>query len=244
MIQRLCSALGWLIGIYFCPDNYVLPILRLGRYHRVRGPGFVWIIPLVEQVLAPVKTSLHVGDFIFQEVLSRDNIPFRVHMTVLFTFDPASAIKSAAAQLVRGGDQLLQVIVRDFANRRLRRLAATFEAEELSSEVVINNIEEGLVHYLKHEMSILGLAPIQAKYGGIMIKEVVAPDNFKRTMLDVKHDEAILGVLRNYPVPELVQLLNQVIFANSLKEGAGQLNLLLGTPEALPMLPFIGQNGK
>jgi hypothetical protein len=242
MMSKLLTLLGKIFGIYFAPDNYVIPVVRLGRYHRVKGPGFCWIMPLLERALPPVKTSLHVGNFVFEEVLSRDNIPFKVQITVLFTFDPASAHQAAAAQLVRGGDGLLQVIVRDFTNRRIRRLIATFEAEEISREEVISRVEEGMVQYLKHEMSNLGLEPLKAKHGGMMIKEIIAPDNFKRTMLDVKHDGAILEVLRSYPVPELVQLLNQVIFANSLKDRSGELALIMGSPETMQMLPLLGQS--
>jgi hypothetical protein len=137
----------------------------------------------------------------------------------------------------------LEVIVRDFTNRRLRRLVAAASAEALSDRNVLANIEEVLVDSLKEEMSILGLKPIAARHGGVMIKEVVAPENFKRTMLDVKHDEAILEMLRSYPVPELVQLLNQLILANSLKDRAGATALMMGSPETMHILPLIGQNG-
>lgn len=238
----LIQTIGKLFGIHFAPDNHVIPVLRWGRYHRVKGPGLFWIMPLFEKALPAVKTSIHVGDFFFEEVLSKDNIPFQIQVTVLFIFAPNEAIKEAAAQLVRAGDALLQTIVREFTNRRLRRMVATFNAEELSGDEVVAKIEKGLVHYLKYEMSRLGLKPLKAHNGGVMIKEVIAPEKFKRTMLDVKHDEAILEVLRGYPVPELVQLLNQVIFANSLKDHSGQLALMMGAPEIMPMLSLLGQH--
>lgn len=241
-MKNLPAALGKLIGIHFAPDNHVIPILHLGRYHRVRGPGYFWIIPLLQQTLPPVKTSLYVGKFVFEEVLSQENIPFKIKMTVLFSFNPALALKNAAAQLVRGGEGLLQTIVSDFTDRRLRRLVATFRAEELSADTVIAKIEAGLVHYLNYEMSSLGLKLLKTKDGGAMIKEVVAPLDFKRTMLDVKHDESILEILLSYPAPELVQLLNQLIFVNSLKGRSGELTLMMGLPENKPALPFLEQN--
>jgi hypothetical protein len=243
MIKQLLQFLGRLVGLYFTPDNHVTPVLRLGRYRRVLQPGFSRIIPLLERTLPPVKTSLYVGNFSFEEVLSRDNIPFKIYTTVLFTFNPDSAIKDAAAQLVRGGSGLLEVIVRDFTNRRLRRLISASDAEALSNDEVIARIEEDLVHDLEEEMSILGLKPIAARHGGVMIKEIIAPENFKRTMLDVKHDEAILEVLRSYPVPELVQLLNQLILANSLKDRSGATALMMGSSDTMHILPLLGQNG-
>jgi hypothetical protein len=91
-------------------------------------------------------------------------------------------------------------------------------------------------------MKPLGLKPLAAKNGGVMIKEVVAPEKFKRTMLNVKQVEATLELLRNYPVPELVQLLNQLIFVNSLEDHAGHLALMMGSPEGMQMFPLLGQN--
>ena len=75
-MKRLCSFLGRLVGIHFAPDNHVVPVLRLEQYDCVKGPGFFWIMPLLERTLPAVKTSLYVGNFYFEEVLSKDNIPF------------------------------------------------------------------------------------------------------------------------------------------------------------------------
>lgn len=238
-MKMLLPLLG-LIGLRFCPDNHIVPVFRWGRYGRVGQPGFFWINPILEETLSPVKTSLHVGDFNFSEVTSKDNIPFKVQLTVLFTFEPTAALKSAAAQLVRGGDRLLQIIVRDYTSQGLRRLVSRFEAEKLCAEATMKAIELELTDFLTGEMQILGLAPL-AK-GGILIKDTIPPEKFKQTMLDVRHNEAILEVLRSYPVPELVQLLNQVIFANSLKDHSGQSAVIIGSAEGTPLLSFLGQN--
>lgn len=244
-MKRLIQNIGKLVGIHHTPDNHATPIFRLGRYHQVRGPGFFWTIPLIESTLPPVKTGLHVGNFYFTEVLSQDNIPFTIQMTVLFTFQPDKALKTAAAQLVQGGENVLSVIVKDYANQGVRRLAAKYRAEQLGNSDTLSSIERNLTSYLTTTMRVLGIAPL--KNDGVLLKEIVAPERFRHTMLDVKHDEALLEVLRSYPVPELIQLLNQVIFANSLKDRSGQLALLMGTSDAGQMLPLLGhtyqQNG-
>ncbi len=235
----LIQALGKLVGIYFTPDNHTTPILRLGRYHRVKGPGLLWIIPFFEKVLPPVKTSIHVGTFFFEEVQSQDNIPFTIQITVLFTFQPDRARKAAAAQLVKGGDALFNTIVKDYTNQGLRRLVAKYEAETLSNQQTMTIIEYNLVHYLTATMRVLGLAPL--KNDGILIKEVIGPKAFKETMLNVKHNEALREVLRNCPTPEFVQLFNQLSFINSLQNRTGQIALMMGSPESAHMLPMLGQ---
>ena len=236
-MRRFISFLGRLVGVHFSPDNHVTPVLRLGRYHRVRGPGFFWIIPLLERTLPPVKTSLYVGNFFFEEVLSRDNIPFSIQMTVLFTFNPASANKNAAAVLVRGGERLLHIIVRDYTNQGLRRLTTRFMAEGLNYDTTMSGIEQDLARFLRATLVDLGLAPL--KTGGVLIKETVAPDKFKRAMFDVRHDEAILEVLRAYPLPALLQGLNQVLLANSLKDLTGDVTLIMGSPEGMNPFPVL-----
>jgi hypothetical protein len=244
-MKRLIQGIGKLVGIHHTPDNHVTPIFRWGRYHRVRGPGFFGVIPLIERTLPSVKTSIHVGNFYFTEILSQDNIPFTIQMTVLFTFNPDKALKTAAAQLVQGGDNLLRIIVQDYTNQGVRRLAAKYQAEKLGNAEALSTIERNLTGYLTTTMRVLGLAPL--KRDGVLLKEIVAPEKFRHTMLDVRHDEALLEVLRSYPVPELVQLLNQMIFASSLKDRSGQLALLLGASDTGQMLPLLGhayqQNG-
>jgi hypothetical protein len=74
-----------------------------------------------------------------------------------------------------------------------------------------------------------------------MLKEIFLPDSYKRIMLDVKHNEAILEILRSYPAPELVQLLIQLLLANGVKDG--QQVVMVNSPETAAMLPFWG-NGK
>lgn len=223
-MKWLMRILGSLVGIHFAPDNHVVPVLRLGRYHRVKGPGFFWINPLIERALPPVKTSIHVGNFVFEEVLSKDNIPFSIKMTVLFTFDPAAAVKSAAAVLVRAGDDLLQIIVKDYTNQGLRRLVAKFDAEELCGQIAMSTIERNLARFLAAEMRALGLAPL--KRGGVLIKETIAPEKFKRGLLNAKRLEAILQALTRYPVGDLIQQAIQAGFVTGLEDLESNLTLL------------------
>ncbi|MCB0166097.1 MAG: SPFH domain-containing protein [Anaerolineae bacterium] len=233
----------WFIGLFgfiFTPDNHVTPVMRLGRYHRIKPPGLSWIVPIIERPLKIVKTGIYVGDFYFTEMLSCDNIPFTIQMTVLFTFRPDAALKNAAAQLVNADENLLKIIVRDYTNQGLRRLVVRYGSEALSNDVTMMLMEKNLAAYLTATLRPLGLAPL--KHNGILLKELIAPPQFKHTMYDVKHDESILEVLRSYPVPELVRLLNEVILANSLKQKPDQMALMLGGVDAIHSLPLMASH--
>ena len=223
-MKRLISALGRMIGIHFTPDNHVTPVLRMERFNRVKGPGFFWIIPIFERALPSVNTGLRVANFAFDEVLSRDNIAFNFHITVLFSFEPMLPLKEVTAQLVRASEDMLRSIVQDYTSQGLRRLASGFDAEELCGEKVVPTIEQDLTHCLRTELCALGLVPL--KNGGVLIKEIIGPATFKRTMLNVKRHQATLQVLGSF---REVNLMDRVILAEflcGLADREGNLTLL------------------
>jgi regulator of protease activity HflC (stomatin/prohibitin superfamily) len=188
MIRYLIQILMWPFGLRFAPDNHVVPILRLGRFHRVQGPGFFWVIPFLEHTLAPIDTGARVMELVFNDVTSRDNIPFRFHLTVIFTFKPSFATKEEAAQLIRLSNKKLEMrleaLVRDYTSDGLRRLAAKFCADEMSKDSTRFTIQWNLSHYLNYSLDTIGL--ILAKKGGVLIQEIVADKKFKEAMVNLQ----------------------------------------------------------
>ncbi len=248
-MKALLKFLGRLLGLHFAPDNHIIPVLRMGLYHRAGGPSFTWLIPLLEQALPPVKTSIHVGNFFFDEVMSKDNIPFEIQMTVLFTFDPDSALKNAAAVLVKGGEGLFQIIVKDYTNQGLRRLVARFDAEKLCGEVAMSDIEKNLTRFLTAELGVLGLAPLRS--GGVLIKETIAPEKFKHGVLNAGRFGAMLQTLTSYhALGNLIEQAIQAGFVTGLEDLDGNLTFLPNMGLHLPYAldadthgPSINKNG-
>lgn len=67
-------------------------VFQLGRFWRVKGPGLVIVIPLLQQM---VRTQLRtiVMDVPKQDVISRDNVSVRVNAVLYFrVVDPEKAI--------------------------------------------------------------------------------------------------------------------------------------------------------
>jgi hypothetical protein len=160
----------------------------------------------------------------FEDVLSQDNIPFTMQMTVLFKFEPRLAPQMVAAQLVRAPASLLKVIVKDYADEGLRRIASTFRAEEMSGAVARRVIEQDLTRYLKAQLRILGLVPIDP--GGLLIKEVVAPDKFSRSMVNVNGLGATMRELGRYRDITLMELGTLAAFLNALVDREGDLTFM------------------
>jgi len=67
-------------------------VFMLGRFWRVKGPGLIIIIPVLQQMVR-VDLRTVVMDVPSQDVISRDNVSVRVNAVVYFrVVDPESAI--------------------------------------------------------------------------------------------------------------------------------------------------------
>jgi regulator of protease activity HflC (stomatin/prohibitin superfamily) len=87
---------NWLWGIPFYFVAFVLlfafkvahqweraVVLRLGRFRHVAGPGYFWLIPLVDRVAAWIDHRVMVTPFGAEKTLTRDTVPVNVD-AVLF----------------------------------------------------------------------------------------------------------------------------------------------------------------
>ncbi len=67
-------------------------VFTLGRFSGVKGPGLVFVIPLL-QTMQIVDIRIQVLDVPDQEVITKDNIPVRINAVVYFRIvDPAKAV--------------------------------------------------------------------------------------------------------------------------------------------------------
>lgn len=67
-------------------------IFMLGRFYKVKGPGFIIVIPLIQQMVR-VDLRTIVMDVPTQDVISRDNVSVKVNAVVYFrVIDPDKAI--------------------------------------------------------------------------------------------------------------------------------------------------------
>lgn len=67
-------------------------VFTLGRFSGVKGPGLVFVIPLL-QTMQIVDIRIQVLDVPDQEVITKDNIPVKINAVVYFRIvDPAKAV--------------------------------------------------------------------------------------------------------------------------------------------------------
>ena len=72
-------AVGFLLrGIKVMKEWERIPVLRLGRYVGLRGPGITYLIPLVDQAPIRVSTRIQTVSFRTEQTLTADNVPVNV----------------------------------------------------------------------------------------------------------------------------------------------------------------------
>ena len=67
-------------------------IFMLGRYHKVKGPGLILVIPVIQQMVK-VDLRVRVLDVPSKDVISRDNVSVKVNAVLYFrVVDPERAV--------------------------------------------------------------------------------------------------------------------------------------------------------
>jgi len=67
-------------------------VLRLGKFHKVKGPGFFLLFPLLDQVYRIIDIRIRVLDFYAQETLTGDSVTVKVDAFCFWlVWDPQKA---------------------------------------------------------------------------------------------------------------------------------------------------------
>ncbi|HAW26466.1 MAG TPA: hypothetical protein DCX38_24425 [Pseudomonas sp.] len=100
-------------------------VFTLGRFTRVMGPGFILIIPVIQQMVR-VDLRTFVEDVPTQDVISRDNVSVKVNAVLYFRIvDPAKSILQVEDYMA-ATSQLAQTT--------LRSVLGKHELDEMLSE--------------------------------------------------------------------------------------------------------------
>lgn len=229
MIHYLIRFLGWPFGLRFAPYNYVKPVLGWGRFRRW-GRGFFWINPLVEQTQPCIDTGMRKKSLAFSRVVTQDNIPFEFYLTIFFAFQPDSQVprRELADRLIHLSEEnklepALHSLIEDHVSERLRGFISMIKAEDVCHDATRAHIKHDLIHYLRVLLHNLGATLIGE---GVLVREIIAPEKFQRTMLDAEQHEVILRTLNAYKnQPELIDKAVEAEFLDSLEERRGELKI-------------------
>lgn len=100
-------------------------VFTLGRFWKVKGPGLIIIIPIIQQYMR-IELRTVVMDIPPQDVISRDNVSVRVNAVVYFrVIDPARAVIQVADYFTA---------VNQLAQTTLRSVLGQHELDEMLAE--------------------------------------------------------------------------------------------------------------
>jgi regulator of protease activity HflC (stomatin/prohibitin superfamily) len=178
MIEESARLLGWLVPIIILAA-LVLPqairvlreyergvIFRLGKLARTKGPGLIFLIPIVERM---VKMDLRVVtiDVARQEIMTRDNVPVTVDAVLYFrVVDPEAAV-------IRVENYLKATLL--ISQTTLRSVLGQSELDELLSQ-------REKINLTLQEIIDRQTEPWGIKVTSVEVKDVVLPDGMKRAM--------------------------------------------------------------
>jgi regulator of protease activity HflC (stomatin/prohibitin superfamily) len=100
-------------------------VLRLGKFHAIKGPGMVYILPILEHV-SFVDTRIQVLNIPSQKVITKDNVPAQIDGVVFFIVTNAEkAILSI---------QDFKFAIAQYSQTALRDVVGGLTLDELLSE--------------------------------------------------------------------------------------------------------------
>ena len=141
-------------------------VLRLGRYQAVRGPGLIFIIPLIEK-MHRINTRVVNVDVPPQDIITKDNVTLKVNAVVFFRIlSPKEAVVNVE-EYFSATYQKAQTV--------LRNVLGQFELDELLS--ARDTINHRLQTILDSETDQWGI-----KVDAVEIKHVDLPQEMQRAM--------------------------------------------------------------
>ena len=141
-------------------------VFRLGRLIGAKGPGIVFVIPIIDRIQV-VDLRIHVVDVPKQRVITRDNVEVSVDAVVYYrVFDPIKAVMTIR-NYHYGVAMLAQTTLRDV-------LGQVDLDELLSKREELNKKIQRILDELTDPWGI--------KVTAVTIKEVVLPEGLVRAM--------------------------------------------------------------
>ena len=128
-----------LIGLFLAAGIRILReyergvLFTLGRFTKVSGPGFIFIVPFIQQILR-VDLRIFVEDVPSQDIISKDNVSVKVNAVLYFRIvDPEKAIISVE-DFRAATSQLAQTTLRSVLGKH-ELDAMLSEREKLNADI-------------------------------------------------------------------------------------------------------------
>ena len=141
-------------------------VLRLGRFHGLKGPGMLLVFPVVDNIRF-VDTRLLTMEIPHQQVITRDNVPVNVDGVLFFTVkDPEKAVVTV---------QDYRFAIAQYSQAALRDVIGSMTLDELLSER--DQIQAKIAENVESRGSAWGI-----HVDSIRLLDINMPEDLKRMM--------------------------------------------------------------
>ncbi|WP_342377801.1 slipin family protein [Myxococcus stipitatus] len=141
-------------------------ILRLGRFHSIKGPGVLFVFPVMDTALF-VDTRLLTLDIPHQQVITRDNVPVAVDGVIFFM------VKDTERAVVTVQDY--RYAISQYAQAALRDVIGSMTLDELLSER--DQIQSRIAQAVEERSMAWGI-----HVDSIRLLDIDMPEDLKRMM--------------------------------------------------------------
>ena len=123
--------IGLYVGVMTLVGTYILfalkvasqwdkaVVLRLGKFHGLRGPGLFWIIPIVDAVATWIDHRVMVTPFAAQKTLTKDTVPVDVDAVLFWVVWDAEKAALEVENYRGAVDWAAQTALRDIIGRMM-----------------------------------------------------------------------------------------------------------------------------
>jgi regulator of protease activity HflC (stomatin/prohibitin superfamily) len=115
-------------------------VLRMGKFHGLKGPGPFLIIPIVDRVGSYIDQRIRVTDFSAEKTLTKDTVPVDVDAVVYWTVWDAEKAALEVRRYIEAVTYIAQTGLRDIIGRH--DLADLLQNREKIAEALQHTLDE------------------------------------------------------------------------------------------------------
>lgn len=142
-------------------------ILRLGRFHRLVGPGVFWVIPFVERIVLWADLRVRTTTFAAEKTLTADTVPVDVDAVLFWKIENAERAALAVEDYRKAVSWAAQTALRDIIGK-------THLADMLTGREAIDDDLKKLIFTRTHDWGI--------EVKSVEIRDVTIPPNLEDAM--------------------------------------------------------------
>jgi len=92
-------------------------VLRMGKFHGLKGPGLFFIIPIIDQISSYIDQRVRVTEFRAEQTLTKDTVPVNVDAVVYWTVWDVEKAALEVQEYVKAISFIAQTDLRDIIGK-------------------------------------------------------------------------------------------------------------------------------